>query len=679
MEFQNKADFEFYNNISEPIIAINSKNEIIYCNGSALDFFGIHHLEIIENININNVIKFNTLNNGIFNQNEFINNNKPDKIRIKVDVNYCSNIEIDLVIKYIKVCGDKGVLLLFKDIVNTNGYFRVVSSDEEKIYKEESADLKYIMIDKERKTEYKDNNEVVLNLDLYKTIFAVSTTGIVIEKENEISYFNKSAADIIGNYPDNMILGKSLFEVVKIEELKYKDTFLKNQHLKYDPSFSVIERKVTRKDGTVVYCEITPMCFEENDKICSIFLLRDISRRVKVEEAVVNNRDNYATLLKFLPFGVAIYTNNKFDVINKALTNILGINSVSEFDSLTIADIIHEDYQHLVNEMYFDAYFRKKTTEFKEIKVKRQDGTLLDVEISTLGIDFDHGRSIVFLAHEITERKKAELNKVQLEQAIKYDRLKTEFISNMSHELKTPLNIILSTVQVLQHNYKDYKDEQLRNYLDLMKSNSYRLLRLINNLIDVTRIDVGNLKMNFGNYDIVAIVEDITMAAVEYVESKGMSLIFDTNIEEKIVGIDKENIERVILNLLSNAVKFSKDKGTIVVDIHDLDDKVKISVKDNGIGIPINMQEKIFDKFVQSESLFTRSHEGSGIGLSLVKSIVENHGGRIFVNSVVGRGSEFVVELPSIMSKNKFCSSELYNASKNNSERIKIEFSDIYK
>jgi len=126
----------------------------------------------------------------------------------------------------------------------------------------------------------------------------------------------------------------------------------------------------------------------------------------------------------------------------------------------------------------------------------------------------------------------------------------------MSHELKTPLNIILSTVQVLQYNYKDKNDEQLDRYLDLMKVNSYRLLRLINNLIDVTRIDVGNLKMNFGNYDIVAIVEDITMAAVEYVESKGMTLIFDTDIEEKIIGIDRENIERIILNRLSNAVKF---------------------------------------------------------------------------------------------------------------------------
>ncbi len=115
------------------------------------------------------------------------------------------------------------------------------------------------------------------------------------------------------------------------------------------------------------------------------------------------------------------------------------------------------------------------------------------------------------------------------------------------------------------------------------------------------------------------------------------------------------------------------------MSIHDLGDKVQISVKDNGIGIPEELQEKIFDRFVQGEDLFTRSHEGSGIGLSLVKSIVENHGGKTYVKSIVNGGSEFIVELPNILSKNQFCSTNLYHADKYNLERIKIEFSDIYR
>ena len=184
--------------------------------------------------------------------------------------------------------------------------------------------------------------------------------------------------------------------------------------------------------------------------------------------------------------------------------------------------------------------------------------------------------------------------------------------------------------------------------------------------------------MDFGNYNIVKVIEDITLSTVEYIESKGMSIIFDTNVEEKIIVVDRENMERVMLNLLSNAVKFSKENGEIFVNLYDLGDKIRISVKDNGIGIPKKMQDKIFERFVQSESLFTRSHEGSGIGLSLVKSIVEAHGGQVHVKSKENRGSEFLVDLPNILSTKEPNTMIRKNGNSNNVQRIEIEFSDIY-
>ncbi|MEG3040990.1 MAG: PAS domain-containing sensor histidine kinase [Clostridium sp.] len=675
MEFQSEIDFDFYNNISEPIIVINIENEIIYCNESVLDFLGIHDFTNIYNTNINNAIKFITPNYDELDLWSVINEKKFAKINIQAEINQYKNMKMDLVAKHIIDYKEKYLLLLFNNIKTIKESFRSDSSEEKKIYSDESESFKYIMMNEQSK----EKNKLNLNIELCKIIFSASPTGIIVEKENKISYFNKAANDIIGDYSNDMILDKKLFELVTVEELEYNDIFLKKQHLKYNSDLNVIERKLTRKDGSVVFCEITPMCFLENTKICSIFLIRDISKRIKVEEAVAKNRDNYVRLLKFLPFGVTIYSNNEFDIANEAQARILGFDSTDELERLTIEDIIHEDYHYIVNKMYNDAYLGKEDAQFKEIQIKKKDRGWIDVEVGVTGIEFEYGRSVVFIIRELTESKKAELNKIHLEQAIKYDRLKTEFISNMSHELKTPLNIILSTVQLLQHTYKENEDCQLKNYLELMKSNSYRLLRLINNLLDVTRIDVGNLKMNFGNYDIVAIVENMTMDAVEYVKSKGMSLTFDTNVEEKIIGIDKENIERVILNLLSNAVKFSKEKGVILVEVCDLGDKVQIAVKDNGIGIAEDMQDKIFDRFVQSESLFTRSHEGSGIGLSLVKSIVENHGGEIYVNSIIDVGSEFIFELPNVRSKNEFTSSKIYNVTKDNIERIKIEFADIYK
>ncbi|WP_346889987.1 ATP-binding protein [Clostridium sp. UBA1056] len=679
MEFQNKLDLEFYNNISEPIIAIDIDNKITYCNEGALEFLGVQSVDSVEDIDINAMIKFSTLKNGVFNIKDFAPNNINEEMSISIDTRIYREIEIELVIRNIKVGNDEGALMLLKSIASKNLHFKSIDDNTSSNKLEEHEEFKYIVVDKYEDEAFISTKEMNLNVNFYKAIFAASTTGIVIEKENKISYINKVAMDIIGEPKDNVFLGKNLFELIKLQPIEYNDEFLKKQYSKYDSSLNIVERRFIREDGSIVYCEMTPMCFVNGNDIYSLFLIKDITRRIKVEEAVIKNRDNYVELLKLLPFGMVIYSDSKFEIGNKALSNILGFDDINELSNLSYVDILGEEYEDLIKEMYFDAQFRGKATEFKEAKAKKKDGSLLDAEIASFGINFTYGRSVVFFIQEVAERKKAQLNKVKLEQAIKYDKLKTEFISNMSHELKTPLNIILSTVQVLQYNYKDKNDEQLDRYLDLMKVNSYRLLRLINNLIDVTRIDVGNLKMNFGNYDIVAIVEDITMAAVEYVESKGMTLIFDTDVEEKIIGIDRENIERIVLNLLSNAVKFSKDDGTIMVSIHDLGNKVQISVKDNGIGIPEELQEKIFDRFVQGEDLFTRSHEGSGIGLSLVKSIVENHSGKIYVKSIVNGGSEFIVELPNILSKNQFCSTNLYHADKYNLERIKIEFSDIYK
>jgi len=679
MEFQNKLDLEFYNNISEPTIAIDIDNKITYCNKGALEFLGFQSVDSVEDIDINAMIKFSTLKNGVFNIKDFTPNNINEKMSISIDTRIYREIEIELVIRSIKVGNAEGALMLLKNIESKNLHFKSIDNNTSINKLEEHEEFKYIVVDKYEDEVFISTKEMDLNINFYKAIFAASTTGIVIEKENKISYINKVAMDIIGESKDNVFLGKNLFELIKLHPIEYKDEFLKKQYSKYDSSLNIVERRFIREDGSIVYCEMTPMCFVNGNDIYSLFLIKDITRRIKVEEAVIKNRDNYVELLKLLPFGMVIYSDSKFEIGNKALSNILGFNNINELSDLSYVDILGEEYEYLIKEMYFDAQFRGRATEFKEVKAKKKDGSLIDAEIASFGINFTYGRSVVFFIQEVTERKKAQLNKVKLEQAIKYDKLKTEFISNMSHELKTPLNIILSTVQVLQYNYKDKNDEQLDRYLDLMKVNSYRLLRLINNLIDVTRIDVGNLKMNFGNYDIVTIVEDITMAAVEYVESKGMTLIFDTDVEEKIIGIDRENIERIVLNLLSNAVKFSKDDGTIMVSIHDLGNKVQISVKDNGIGIPEELQEKIFDRFVQGEDLFTRSHEGSGIGLSLVKSIVENHGGKIYVKSIVNGGSEFIVELPNILSKNQFCSTNIYHADKYNLERIKIEFSDIYK
>ncbi|EYE87804.1 histidine kinase [Fervidicella metallireducens AeB] len=274
---------------------------------------------------------------------------------------------------------------------------------------------------------------------------------------------------------------------------------------------------------------------------------------------------------------------------------------------------------------------------------------------------------------------KAELEATNLKLR-EYEKLRTDFFANISHELRTPLNIIYSSQQMMELILKSDKFEKTRvdKYLKIMKQNSFRLIRLINNLIDITKIDATLFEIRPINCDIVKIVENITLSAADYIESKGIELVFDTEVEEKIIACDPDKIERIVLNLLSNAVKFTSKHGQIYVNIYLKNDRVYISVKDNGIGIDENMKELIFDRFIQVDKSISRNREGSGIGLALVKSLVELHDGNIEVRSTLGKGSEFIFDLPDKIIESSCEEDYFSNLCEQRVEKINIEFSDIY-
>lgn len=291
---------------------------------------------------------------------------------------------------------------------------------------------------------------------------------------------------------------------------------------------------------------------------------------------------------------------------------------------------------------------------------------------------------------EIMERRKEEAvlrqameEKEQLlNEVMEHGKFQADFFSNVSHELRTPLNIILSSVQLLDevwgkaeksHSNCPYK---IPKYMDIMKQNSYRLLRLINNLIDMNRIDSGFLTLNIKNHNLVSVIEDVILSLAPYVESKDMEIVFDTEVEEKIMAFDDENLERIILNLISNAVKFTEPKGKIEVSVEDRGAYVKVIVKDNGIGIPKDKLDAIFERFKQVDNSLSNLAQGSGIGLFLVKALVEAHGGTITVHSNLGEGSEFIINLPAIALGEEvvLCEKELKI---NSNEKITVEFSSV--
>lgn len=281
-------------------------------------------------------------------------------------------------------------------------------------------------------------------------------------------------------------------------------------------------------------------------------------------------------------------------------------------------------------------------------------------------------------------REQTEELRAAKEAAEAANEAKSIFLANISHELRTPLNILYSTTQIINSYLNDDQAldrEKIRSKIAMQQQNCYRLLRLVNNLIDITKIDSGYFELQLSRYNIVEIVENITLLVVEYARNKGVSLIFDTDVEEKFAFCDQSAMERIILNLLSNAIKFTPRGGTIKVEVKDCGKTAQISVKDTGIGITEDKLEVIFERFKQVDNLLTRKNEGSGIGLSLVKSLVELHGGSIKVKSEYNKGSEFIVEIPAGLKDSDAQQADVPDR-KEECEKmhhnVHIEFSDIY-
>lgn len=403
------------------------------------------------------------------------------------------------------------------------------------------------------------------------------------------------------------------------------------------------------------------------------------------EKQLQQRQENWEKLLQLLPIAVFIHDKQKIYYCNKAALKITGIKDYDTISNMSLTQFIIEDkrqdYQEFVEHVLDD----NANTNYLYTKWIDESRQKLDVEIISTKYQYNAFSAILSIIRNISHYKKViklerdiKRKDALLNETLEYDKIKTEFFSNISHELRTPLNVILSALQLIEIQQKSMGKNNGK-YLKIIRQNCYRLLRLVNNLIDITRIDSDFFELNLKNCNIVEIVENITLSVIEYIKSKGLKVEFDTNTEEKIIACDPDQIERVVLNLISNAVKFTHPCGNIWVKVTDFGSNVVISVRDNGVGIPKNKQKLIFNRFQRVEKLFTRQCEGSGLGLPIAKSIVEKHGGKITVKSEVGKGSEFLVILPSKTVVGQCSSSTISSPSGHNFvERANIELSDIY-
>lgn len=402
-----------------------------------------------------------------------------------------------------------------------------------------------------------------------------------------------------------------------------------------------------------------PTSFVELNKLLVDFQYMSDNLRLR-ENALRESEIRYRGLVDRLPIGIFRVT---------LIGEILDINPMLAFilaytqEELIKANIIDILSNSLINsELKQFALENVCNLNCYETQIKRHDGESIWVQIDSHIVYDYNGKEQFFegTVQDITERKRTEAKikeqqqllfiaeKEQREVLEKSLLMKDEFISLISHEFKTPLNVIYSAIQLMECVYFDKLPERVKELIGSIKQNIFRQLRLTNNLLDISRMNSGFIKLNMKNIDIVFLCREITESVELYAKQKNVEMSFMSNVESKIISIDEEKFERIILNLLSNAMKFTESGGHITVSLDENEELnlMQIKVSDSGIGIPKEKQEIIFEKFGQVDNNLSRQAEGTGIGLSLVKLFVNVLGGKIKVESEVGKGSTFIVTLP---------------------------------
>ncbi|WP_139902086.1 PAS domain-containing sensor histidine kinase [Clostridium thermarum] len=414
------------------------------------------------------------------------------------------------------------------------------------------------------------------------------------------------------------------------------------------------------------------------------------------KRSFINSDEKYllsfdTSIFDMINDGVIIKREDTIIFCNPSARKILYKRCKARIEGMNISELITPTFDY---QKTYEEYLEKTKTNIEVLPTsitfyRKCDGREIALECSSRKI-YCEGNTLYLevmkpLSKETQEeiyRLENEKTKKLLAEALECDRIKTEFFENLSHEFRTPLNVILGIIQLQDHVYKnnDFNNvmSNYKKYNEILKQNCYRLVRMINNVLDMTKIESGYMILNLKNANIVNTVEDITMSVVDYAKSLGIRIIFDTDVEEKYMAFDADNMERIILNLLSNAVKFTPEGRCVYVTVKDKDENVVISIKDEGEGIPREKQKFMFKRFMQGHSNMEKKRAGTGIGLSLVKSLVELHGGKISFKSELGKGSEFIITLPVYTVEEKESGSDFKMPSQNNVERVSIEFSDIY-
>ena len=463
--------------------------------------------------------------------------------------------------------------------------------------------------------------------------------AVLISVGGQFRYANPAAARLLGAPSPREIIGRSLFEFVSDDMVPRLQARIET--LDRDKAAPLITYPIRRLDGEKRIIEVNSVPITHEGEGAAQTVARDITERQQAEQKLRAAEVQFRSLVEQSLVGIYIIQDGRIAYVNPALAEIVGYPLDELIGADAIALFIHEDDRAMVHRKIRQRDEGEIEMARYTFRVRRKDGTVVHVEVHGARTEHDGHPAIIGTMVDITERKQYEQELVAAkEQAEEMNRLKSAFLANMSHEIRTPLTSIIGFADLI-----GASPESAGEFAGLIQRSGKRLLWTLNSVLDLAQLEAGALELSTERVDLRAEVQHVLEQFQPQAQQKGIALRLDSPDAVVYGVVDRAAFSRAVTNLVSNAVKFTDD-GHVTAALHSVDAVVELRVIDTGIGIGADFLEKVFDEFRQESSGAARTHEGSGLGLTITRRLIELMDGTIAVDSTRGEGTTFTVRLP---------------------------------